>query len=244
MAGHSKWANMKHRKGREDVKRGIAFTKFARLITVAARLGGADPDANPRLRAALIEARKNSMPNDNIKRAIDKATGANDRPMDEMTYEGYGPGGVAIIVEVMTDNKGRTTPEIRHLFSKHGGGLGETGSVGWQFERQGYIEFAKDEKTEDEIAEIVIEAGAEDYQEGDDYWGVSTAVEDLHQVSRALEDAGCDINSAKFIMNSTNEITVDGETLGKLMKLVDLFEDHDDVQHVYTNADFDESDLA
>lgn len=244
MAGHSKWANIQHRKGREDAKRGKLFTKLARVITVAAKMGGADPDANPRLRAALIEARKNSMPNDNIKRAIDKAVGGNAGAMDELTYEGYGPGGVALLVECLTDNKNRTTPEIRHLFSKHGGNMGEGGSVAWQFERTGYIEMAKGDKTEDEIAEMVIEAGAEDYEEGDTFWGVTTAADELHQVSKALEDAGADINSAKLIMNPTNEITVGGETLTKLMKLVELFDDHDDVQNVYTNADFDESELS
>lgn len=244
MAGHSKWANIQHRKGREDAKRGKLFTKIARLITVAARMSGPDPDANPRLRAALMDARKNSMPNDNIKRAIDKALGGADGPMDELTYEGYGPGGVAILVETMTDNKNRTTPEIRHLFSKHGGNLGESGSVAWQFERQGYIEMAKGDQSEDAIAELIIEAGAEDFEEGDSFWGVTTAADELHQVARALEDAGCEINSAKQIMSPTNEITVEGETLTKLMRLVELFDDHDDVQNVYTNADFDESELA
>lgn len=245
MAGHSKWANIQHRKGKVDAQRGKIFTKIARLIAVAAREGGADPDGNPRLRAALIEARKNSMPNDNIKRAIEKGVGGGEgTTMDEMTYEGYGPGGVAIIVETMTDNKNRTTPEIRHLFAKHGGNLGETNSVAWQFQRKGYIQVAKGGMDEDAIAEKVIEAGADDYEEGDEYWGISTAVEELHAVSRALEEAGCDIESAKLIMSPTNEITVEGDNLKKLMKLVELFDDHDDVQNVYTNADFDEAELG
>jgi YebC/PmpR family DNA-binding regulatory protein len=245
MAGHSKWANIQHRKGKVDAQRGKIFTKIARLIVVAAREGGADPDGNPRLRAALIDARKNSMPNDNIKRAIEKGVGGGDgTTMDEMTYEGYGPGGVAIIVETMTDNKNRTTPEIRHLFAKHGGNLGETNSVAWQFQRKGYIQVSKGGLDEDAIAEKVIEAGADDYEEGDGYWGISTAVEDLHAVAKALEEAGCNVESAKLIMNPTNEITVEGDNLKKLMKLVELFDDHDDVQNFYTNADFDETELG
>ena len=245
MAGHSKWANIQHRKGKEDAKRGKLFTKLVREITVAARMGGPDPDANPRLRAAVVEAKKNSMPNDNIKRAIDKGAGGGDGgDLDEITYEGYGPGGVAFLVETMTDNRNRTTPDIRHFFAKCGGNMGEAGSVAWQFTRQGYIEIPKEGRDEDALTELLLEVGADDYEEGDEFWGIITAAEELHQVREALEGAGVEPNSAKLVMTPNTEITVSGDTLQKVMKLMEMLDDYDDVQNVYNNADFDEAELA
>jgi len=245
MAGHSKWANIQHRKGREDAKRAKVFTKLAREIMVSARMGGADPDANPRLRSAIAEARKNSMPNDNIKRAIDKGTGSGDSgQMDEVTFEGYGPGGVAILVEAMTDNRNRTVPEIRHIFSKNGGNLGESGSVAWQFERKGYITIPKEAMGEDALTEAVLEAGAEDYEDAGEVWGVLTAPDELHTVAGALDEQKVDYDSAKLVMIPTNELEVTGDDLTTLMKMMDLLDDHDDVQNVFNNADFDEAELA
>lgn len=245
MAGHSKWANVQHRKGKEDAKRGKLFTKLVREITVASRMGGADIDSNPRLRAAVVEARKNSMPQDNIKRAIEKGTGGADGgDLDEIMYEGYGAGGVAFLVETMTDNRNRTTPDIRHFFSKCGGNMGEAGSVAWQFTRQGYIEIPKEGRDEDALTELVLEVGAEDYEEGEEFWGIITAADELHQVREALDNMGIEANSAKLIMSPNTQITVTGDTLTKIFKLMEMLEDYDDVQNVYNNADFDEAELA
>ncbi|MDJ0835078.1 MAG: YebC/PmpR family DNA-binding transcriptional regulator [Acidobacteriota bacterium] len=245
MAGHSKWANIQHRKGREDAKRAKLFTKLGREITVSARMGGPDPDANPRLRAAIQEARKNSMPNDNVKRAIDKGAGGGDTgAMEELTYEGYGAGGVAFLVEAMTDNKNRTVPELRHIFSKCGGNLGESGSVAWQFQRTGYISVPKGDKTEDDMTDIILEAGAEDLEDAGDFWGVTTASDELHTVAKALEEQGLEYESAKLVMIPTTEITISGDTLTKVMRLMEMLDDQDDVQNVFNNADFDEAELA
>lgn len=245
MAGHSKWANIQHRKGREDAKRGKIFTKLVREITVAARMGGPDPDANPRLRAAVYAARKESMPNDNIKRAIDKATGGADGgQLDEIMYEGYGPEGVAFLVEVVTDKKTRTTPEIRHLFSKHGGNMGEAGSVAWQFNRTGYIRVSKDGLSEDQVTDLALEAGADDYDDSGECWGILTAPESLHAVRDELEKVSVSIESAKMEMFPQNPMKIEGDTLKKVLKLMEVFDDHDDVQNVWNNADFDEAELA
>ena len=244
MAGHSKWANIQHRKGRQDAIRGKLFTKLVREITVAAKMGGPDPDSNPRLRSAIQEAKKNSMPNDNIKRAVDKATSADASTLDEVTYEGYGPGGVAVIVEAMTDNKNRTTPQIRNIFGKVGGNMGEAGSVAWQFTKKGYIEIPKSAQTEDQLTETLLEAGADDYEESDESWGIITEADELHTVSKALEEMEIEVNSAKLTMFPNTEIEIGGETLQKVMKLMELLDDNDDVQNVYNNADFNESELA
>ena len=242
MAGHSKWANIQHRKGREDSRRAKMFTKYGREITVSARMGGGDPDANPRLRSAINEARKNSMPNDNINRAIERGAGSGDASqLDEMVFEGYGPGGVAMLVEVLTDNKARTTPEIRHLFSKLGGNMSEAGSVSWQFTKRGYVQIPKAGLKEEALAESVIEAGGEDYEDEGEFWGVLTAADELHAVREELEGRGHEIESAKLIMTPDNEIQAEGEILTGLMRLMEGFDDHDDVQNVWTNADFDES---
>jgi len=245
MAGHSKWANIQHRKGREDAKRGKLFTKLVREITVTARTGGPDLDSNPRLRAAVTEAKKNSMPNDNIKRAIEKATGGGDgSQLEECTYEGYGAGGVAVLVEVVTDKKSRTTPEIRHAFSKYGGNMGEEGSVGWQFTKKGYIEIPKSAIDEDGLTMAILEAGADDYEDGGENWGVLTDPADLHTVRDALEGQDLEILSGKLVMIPNTELTITGDTLKKVMQLVEVLEDNDDVQNVWNNADFDEAELV
>ncbi len=245
MAGHSKWANIQHRKGREDAKRAKLFTKLAREIMVAAKMGGPDPDANPRLRAGMIEGRKNSMPNDNIKRAIDKGAGGGDTTaMDELTYEGYGPGGVAVLVDVMTDNKNRTVPELRHIFSKCGGNLAETGAVGWQFDRKGYITIPKSAIEEDPLTEAILEADADDYEDAGDFWGIVTPGDQLHQVIGILEGMDLEIESAKLVMMPSTEISVEGDMLKKVMRLMEMLDDQDDVQNVFSNADFDEAELT
>ena len=245
MAGHSKWANIQHRKGREDAKRAKLFTKFVREITVSARMGGGDVDSNPRLRAAVAEARKNSMPNDNIKRAIDKGVGGGDgSQLEEMVYEGYAAGGVAVLVQVVTDNKNRTTPEIRNIFGKCGGNMGEEGSVAWQFTKRGYLLVPKTAQNEDELTETLIEAGADDYEDDGDNWGILTAPEDLHQVRENLEASDIPVASSKIVMIPNTEISIEGETLTKVMRLMETFDDHDDVQNVWNNADFDESELS
>lgn len=245
MAGHSKWANIQHRKGKQDAKRGKVFTKLAREITVAAKMGGADPDANPRLRAAMVAARKESMPNDNIKRALDKGTGAGDAGnIEEIIYEGYGPSGVAFIVEAVTDNKNRTTPEMRHLFSKAGGNMGEANSVAWQFEKKGYIQIPRASRDEEALTMLVLEVDAEDYEAAnDEFWAILTAADQLHAIREKLEDMGLEIESAKLEMIPTNEITVSGDDLTSVLTLMEKFDDHDDVQNVWNNADFDLSEL-
>ncbi|PIE02767.1 MAG: YebC/PmpR family DNA-binding transcriptional regulator [Acidobacteria bacterium] len=244
MAGHSKWANIQHRKGREDAKRGKLFTKLVKEITIAARMGGGDPDSNPRLRAAITSAKSQSMPNDNIKRAVDKGTGkAGGDEIVEITYEGYGPAGVAVIVEAMTDNKNRTTPEIRHAFSKAGGNLGENGSVAWQFKRTGYVVIPKNGLSEDEIAELTLEAGAEDYEDNGENWAILSSVEDYSDVLAYLEEHEIAIASSQLAMIPTTEINVNGDNLKKVMRMIDRFEDMDDVQNVWTNADFDEAEI-
>lgn len=245
MAGHSKWANIQHRKGKQDAKRGKIFTKLAREITVAAKMGGADADANPRLRAAIAAARKESMPNDNIKRALEKGSGTGDAgSLDEITYEGYGPSGVAFIVEAVTDNKNRTTPEMRHLFSKHGGNMGEANSVAWQFEKKGYIQIPRAGRDEEALTELVLEIDAEDYEEtSDEFWGILTAADQLHVVRDKLEGMDVEIESAKLEMIPTTEITVTGDDLKSILNLMEKFDDHDDVQNVWNNADFDMSEI-
>ncbi len=245
MAGHSKWANIQHRKGREDAKRGKLFTKLVREITVSARMGGPDPESNPRLRAVMTEARKQSMPNDNIKRAIEKATGGGDgSQLEEITYEGYAPGGVAVLVDVVTDNRNRITPEIRHAFSKCGGNMGEEGSVAWQFTRQGYLTIPKASKTEDELTEVLLEVGAEDYEDAGEFWGITTAAEELHAVREGLEGLSIEVDAAKLVKVPNTELSISGDLLQSLMKLMDMLDDNDDVQNVWNNADFDEAELA
>lgn len=244
MAGHSKWANIKHKKAREDAKRGKVFTRLNKEITVAARLGGGDETANPRLRSAVAAAKAANMPADNIKRAIQKGTGELEGvTYDEVTYEGYGPGGVAVIVETLTDNRNRTTPEVRHLFSKYGGNLGENGSVSWMFTKKGYIIIEKDIVGEDHLLELVLEHGGEDVQDEGETWGVYTETGDFEPVRSALETAGIEMMEANISMIPSTTTKLEGKKLQSMIKLLDLFEDHDDVQNVWSNMDFDEADL-
>jgi len=244
MAGHSKWANIKHKKAREDAKRGKVFTRLIKEITVAARMGGGDENANPRLRTAIAAGKAANMPADNIKRAIMKGTGELEGvTYEEVTYEGYGPGGVAIIVECVTDNRNRTTPEVRHLFSKYNGNLGENGSVGWMFSRQGYVIVEKDGVKEDDLLEAVLENGGEDLQDEGETWGVYTDIENFETVRAALEEKGYPIREANLSMIPSNTTNVEGKKLQSMLKLLEAFEDHDDVQNVWSNMDFDEAEL-
>jgi YebC/PmpR family DNA-binding regulatory protein len=239
MSGHSKWSTIKRKKAAVDAKRGKLFTKLIKEITIAARQGGGDPDANPRLRLAVDNAKSANMPADNIDRAIKKATGELEGVnYTEIKYEGYGPGGVAILIESMTDNKNRTVADVRHLLSKHGGSLGESGSVAWMFDRKGIITLPAQGKTEDEIMEIVLEAGAEDLQFEDDYFEITTELDTFENVRKALMEAGLQIENASLQWVAKNTVEVSGETAEKLEKLIDSLEDNDDVQNVFTNADF------
>jgi YebC/PmpR family DNA-binding regulatory protein len=242
MSGHSKWSTIKRKKAAVDAKRGKLFTKLIKEITIAARQGGGDPEANPRLRLAIDNAKSANMPAENIERAIKKATGELEGvEYTELTYEGYGPGGVALFIEAMTDNKNRTVAEVRHLLNKHGGSLGENGSVAWMFDRKGIITLPKQGKTEDDIMEIVLDAGAEDIQTEEDFFEVTTDLETFEAVRKALVDAGLDIENASLQWVAKNTVEVSGETAEKLEKLIDALEDNDDVQNVYTNADFVEA---
>lgn len=239
MAGHSKWANIKHKKEKEDARRGKVFTKLARQITVAAREGGGDPTSNFRLRLAIDMARAENMPNDNIDRAIKRGTGElESASYEEFVYEGYGPGGVAILLEVMTDNRNRTASDVRHLFSKNGGNLGENGCVAWMFETQGLVRVPTDGVDEESLMLSAIEGGAEDIERVDDHFEVTTSPEALRTVEAALNDAGYKIVEASLNRVPTTTVNVDEEDAKRLINLIDALEDHDDIQEVYANADF------
>ena len=238
MAGHSKWANIRHKKGKEDAKRRKVFTKLIKEITVAARSGGGDPAANPRLRTAIDEAKANNMPKDNWERAIKKGTGELEGVnYEENTYEGYGPGGAAIIVESMTDNKNRAIAEIRHIFNKYDGNIGATGCVGWMFDRKGLIVVNRDGADEEKVMETAIEAGAEDVREEEGTFEVITAPEDFETVRDALVNAKIGIEMSEITMIPQNMAPLEGKDAEKMVKMMDAFDDCDDVQKVYTNAD-------
>lgn len=239
MSGHSKWSTIKRKKAAADQKRGKIFTKLIKEITVAARQGGGDIDGNPRLRLAVDNAKSANMPMDNIERAIKKATGeVEGANYLELTYEGYGPGGIAVLVESVTDNKNRTVAEVRHAFSKHGGSLGENGSVAWMFDRKGVITLPAQGKTEDELMELVLDAGAEDIQAEEEFFEITSAVEDFENVRKSIADAGLEVENASLQWIAKNTVEIGGETSEKLMKMIDMIEDNDDVQNVYSNADF------
>jgi len=235
MAGHSKWANIQHRKGRQDKLRSKLFSKLAKEITVAAKMGDPDPDKNPRLRLAVKEAKSNSVPKDVIDRAIKKSQGGDAENYDEIRYEGYGPNGVAVIVETMTDNKNRTASTVRSTFTKNGGNLGETGSVGFMFDRKGQVIFPASVGDEDTVMMAAIEAGAEDVQSDEGAHVVICANTDLHEVSNALEADLGESESTKLIWQPTTTTELDLDGLTKLMRLVETLEDDDDVQTVTTN---------
>ncbi len=236
MSGHSKWAQIKHKKAKTDLARGKAFSKLIRLITVAARQGGGNPENNARLRIAIQKAKEVNMPQDNIEKAIKKGTGELEGvTYEEITYEGYGPGGVAIMVEVMTDNRNRTTAELRHIFSRHGGALGESGSVSWIFERKGFISFDKEKVDEEELMTVAIEAGAEDLRVGESTIDVITSPSDFDQVREAIESAGLSYDLAQITMLPKTMVNVEGKAAQQVLELIDALEEHDDVQEVYSN---------
>lgn len=245
MSGHSKWSTIKRKKGAADAKRGKIFSRLAKEITVAAKAGGGDPAGNPRLRTALLAARAENMPNDNIERAIKRGTG--EMPgvsYDEIRYEGYAAGGVALIIDVLTDNKNRTVAEIRHLLGKHGGSMAETGAVTWNFENKGTITVSKEGLTDDDIFEKAIEAGAEDVDTEGDMYEVTTAPQDLHAVSEALQAMGLKIGEAQLTMLPKNTLKVEGKTAESVLRLLEVLEEHDDVQNVYANFDISEEQMA
>lgn len=240
MSGHSKWSQIKHKKAHTDAKKGKAFTKIVKEISVAARFGGGDPEGNPRLRTAIEKAKEVNMPHDNIKRAIMKGTG--ELPgvtYEEIVYEGYGPAGVAMLIEVMTDNKNRTVPEIRHMMSKSGGSLGETGCVSWIFDKRGYILVNKAKASEDSLMSAALDAGAEDMKNDpqEDNYEIITAPEALNEVKAAIEKAKIPIESAEVTMLPKNYVALDGKSAEQMLRLMDALEDHEDVQNVYANFD-------
>ena len=239
MSGHSKWANIKHKKGKADAARGAATTKISREITTAVRLGGADPTGNMRLKLALQKARENNIPKDNIQRAIQKGQGALDgASYEEVTYEGYGTAGVALLVEAMTDNRNRTAAEMRHIFSKHGGNMGESGCVSWMFHKKGLVLIDKaPELSEEDLLAIVLEAGAEDMDSEGEQYEVTCAPDDFEGLLNAMEKAGIKWDSAEISMIPETTIALDGDDAAKLMRLVDALEEQDDVQNVYGNFD-------
>jgi YebC/PmpR family DNA-binding regulatory protein len=238
MSGHSKWANIKHRKGAQDAKRGQLFSKLAKEITVAAKTGGGNPENNVRLRVAIERAREANMPTDNIERAIKRGTGELEGvTYEEVTYEGYGPGGVAIIVNVLTDNKNRTAADIRKIFSRLGGNLGTSGSVSWIFEKKGYISVDSSKYNEDDILEIALEVGADDVKKEDDVISIYTPIELFSNVLNALKNKGIEVKVAEISMIPKTVTTVDDETAVKVLRLLDELESNDDVQSVASNLD-------
>jgi YebC/PmpR family DNA-binding regulatory protein len=239
MSGHSKWSTIKHKKGAADAKRGKIFTRILKEMSVAARMGGGDPNGNPRLRAAIAEAKANNMPKDNIERAIKRGTGEIEGvTYEELTYEGYGPGGVALMVETMTDNTNRTTPEIRHMFEKHGGNLGTPGSVRFQFERKGYFAVERSAVGEDKLMEIVLEAGADDLQAEDpEIFEVYTGPENFEAVRQALETNKIVTVEAKLGQIPSNYVTLDEQKAKQMIRLLEVLDDHEDVQNVWSNFD-------
>ncbi|MGQ0541623.1 MAG: YebC/PmpR family DNA-binding transcriptional regulator [Blastocatellia bacterium] len=245
MSGHSKWHTIKHKKGALDAKRGKIFTKMIKEITVAARTGGSgDVDSNARLRKAVNDAKAVNMPNDTIDRAIKRGMGELEGVnYDEITYEGYGPNGVAVLVETMTDNRNRTVAELRHIFSKNGGNLGEAGSVAWMFDKKGYIVVDKSAKSEDELFEIAIEAGADDMQDEGDVFEIFTTPDNFEAVSEAIKKAGIEPQAAEVSMIPQNYIALNGADAKQMLKLYDAIDDNDDVQKVYANFDIDESEM-
>lgn len=244
MSGHSKWATIKHKKAATDARRGKAFTKIIREITIAARIGGADPNTNPRLRTAIAAAKNENMPNDNVERAIQRGTGQLEgEQYDEVTFEGYGPGGVGMLVQVATTSRNRTVSEIRHIMSRNGGNMGEAGSVAWQFSRKGQIVVPKEQADEEKMMSIVLDAGAEDLRDDGVAWEVVTPPEMFEAVRDALVKAGVQPASAELAMVPQNHVKLTGAQAQQMLRLMEGLEDHDDVQHVYANFDIDEKEI-
>jgi YebC/PmpR family DNA-binding regulatory protein len=240
MSGHSKWSSIKHQKGAKDAKRGALFTKLARAIQVAAKEGGGDPEGNAALANAIQKAKDQSMPKDNIERAIAKGTGADAdaESFETVVYEGYGPGGVAFLVEALTDNRNRTGSEVRHAFAKSGGSLGEPGSVAWQFDKKGILVVDADRYSEDDLM-VAIDAGAEDVAQDENVWEIVTAPGDLQAVRQALESAGVELQNAELTMRPSTTIEVDEDGAGKVLRLIDVLDDNDDVSAVHANFEAD-----
>lgn len=244
MSGHSKWATIKHKKAATDARRGKVFTRLIKEITIAARSGGGDPDSNPRLRAAILSAKAENMPADNIKRALQRGTGElPGTTYEEAAFEGYGPHGVALIVEVATDNRNRTVSEIRHLFTRFGGSLGEAGCVAWMFHKRGSITVPKQSATEDQLMNIVLDAGAEDLRDDGEQWEIICPPEAFETVAKALKNAGIEVASSEVGKLPENYIKLDGSKAQQMVKLMDALEEHEDVQHLYSNFDFDAREL-
>jgi YebC/PmpR family DNA-binding regulatory protein len=244
MSGHSKWHTIKHKKGAADAKRGRVFTRIIKELTVAARNGGGDPETNPRLRTVVADAKQVNMPADNIKRAIRRGTGEEPGVQyDEVTYEGYGPGGVALMIEALTDNKNRTVGEIRHMLTKYGGNLGEANSVSWKFDKKGYIVIEKAKADEDTLMTAALDAGADDLRDDEDVWEVLTAPEAFIPVKDVINKMNIETVSAQVSWLPKLMVSVEGKAAQSVLKLLDLLEDHDDVQHVWSDADIPEKEI-
>src|SRR5580658_4728487 len=244
MSGHSKWATIKHKKGAADAKRGRVFTRIIKEISVAARAGGGDPDTNPRLRTIIADAKAENMPADNIKRAIQRGTGElPGATYEEATFEGYGPGGVAVLVEVATDNRNRTVSEMRHAFSKNGGNMGEAGSVAWMFQKKGDIVIAKSAAKEDDLMNLVLEAGAEDLKDDGESWEILCDPSVYETVLEAVKKAGITPEVAEIGMVPQNYTKLEGHQASTMIRLLEALEDQDDVEHVYSNFDIDQKQL-
>jgi YebC/PmpR family DNA-binding regulatory protein len=245
MSGHSKWSTIKHKKAATDARRGKLFTKILREITVAARLGGADPKANPRLRVAVLEARSKSMPNDNIERAIKKGTGELEgEAYEEVLYEGYGPGGVAVLVEGMTDNRNRTAQDIRHLFTRHGGNLGENGCVSWMFHRRGFFALERGTMDEETFMQLALDLGAEDMAVEEDSYEIYASPEGFTRIQEELERRGVPVAAKELAMIPQTYVDVPADRVNQLLRLLEALEDNDDAQHVWANMNVDEKILA
>ena len=244
MSGHSKWATIKHKKGAADARRGKIFTRLIKEITVAARISGGDPDGNPRLRAAINAAKAENMPSDNIKRAIQKGTGElPGATYEEAVYEGYGPGGVAMMLEIATDNKNRTISEIRHIFSKHGGNLGESGCVSWMFNKKGYVVVEKDKADEEKLLNVVMEAGADDLSDDGSNWEIFTGPAGFQRLVDQLKSENITPALTEISMIPQSYVKLSGKSAQQMLRLSEELEDHEDVQHVYANFDIEESEL-
>jgi len=245
MSGHSKWHSIKHKKGALDAKRGRMFTKVIKEITIAARIGGGDAEGNPRLRKAIADAKELNMPADNIKRAIQKGTGELEGgQLEELQYEGYGPSGVALIVEVVTDNRNRTVSEIRHVFSKNGGNMAESGSVAWMFSKKGYIAIEKAKADEETLMTLAIDAGADDFSSDEAIYEIYTSPQAFDKVLNAVKAKNLPTQTAEVSMIPQNYVKVEGKAAQQVVKLMEALDEHDDVQHVYGNFDIEESELA
>jgi YebC/PmpR family DNA-binding regulatory protein len=244
MSGHSKWHSIKHKKGAADAKRGKVFTRLIKELTVAARAGGGDPDSNPRLRTIIAEAKANNMPAENIKRAVRRGTG--EEPgvsYEEAQYEGYGPGGAAVIIDVLTDNKNRTVGELRHLLTKHSGNLAETNAVAWMFTKRGYIVVPKAKADEEALMAAVIDAGGDDLRDDQDNWEVLSSPEVFPQVLEAVKNLGIEPDAAEISMLPQNYLKLEGKHAQQMVKLMEALEEHDDVRHVWSNFDIEEKEI-